>query len=78
MALSDYAGRSPHGRTDATVLRVTPHRLWRPGDEATETCPHCGEELTLSEKHLLVVLDEGGERTRKYFRDEDCVRGWLD
>ncbi|MFC6826226.1 hypothetical protein [Halopelagius fulvigenes] len=77
MALSDYAGRSPNGRDDATVLRVAPHRLWRPGDERVEACAYSGEEIPLSERHLLVVLDVGGNRVRKYVRDESSLEAWL-
>ncbi|SFF97079.1 hypothetical protein SAMN04488063_0973 [Halopelagius inordinatus] len=76
MALSDYAGRSPKGR-DATVVRVAPHRLWRPGGERVESCAYSGEELSLSERHLLVVLDVGDDRVREYVRDESCLRAWL-
>lgn len=77
MALSDYAGRSPNGRDDATVVRVVPHRLWRPGDKRIEACVYSGEELSLSEKHLLVVLEVDDERVREYVRDESCLRAWL-
>ncbi|MDS0293404.1 DUF7576 family protein [Halogeometricum luteum] len=78
MALSEYAGRSPRGEEDATVVRVVPHRLWRPGRTRTEPCANCGEEMVLSEEHLLVVVDERGTRTRRYFREESCIREWLD
>ncbi|MUV57570.1 hypothetical protein [Halogeometricum sp. CBA1124] len=78
MALSDYTGQSPVGNEDATVVRVAPHRLWQPGRTRTEPCANCGDELVLSEEHLLVVLDERGTRTRRYFREESCVRAWLD
>ena len=78
MALSDYAGRSPRGNEDATVVRVAPHRLWQPGRTRTEQCTNCGDEMVLSEEHFLVVLDEGGERMRRYFREESCIRAWLD
>lgn len=77
MALSEYAGRTPRGNEDATVVRVVPHRIWQPGRRRTETCHHCGEELELSKEHLLVVVDERGRRTRRYFREESCVRAWV-
>jgi hypothetical protein len=78
MTLSDYTGRSPVDNEAATVVRVAPHRLWRPGRTRTELCPNCGDELVLSEEHLLVVLDERGNRTRRYFSEESCVRAWLE
>ncbi|ELZ26649.1 hypothetical protein C474_18450 [Halogeometricum pallidum JCM 14848] len=77
MALSEYAGQSPRKNEEATVVRVVPHRLWRPGRTRTEPCANCGDEMVLSEEHLLVVVDEGGKRTRRYFREESCVREWL-
>lgn len=76
MALSEYAGQTPRGNEDATVVRVVPHRIWQPGQGRTETCHNCGEELELSKEHLLVV-DERGRRTRRYFREESCVRAWV-
>ncbi|SFR47038.1 DUF7576 family protein [Halogeometricum limi] len=77
MALSEYAGQSPRGNEDATVLRVVPHRLWQPGQTRTEACTNCGDELVLSEEHLMVVLEESGRRIRHYFREESCIEAWL-
>ncbi|QIB73504.1 hypothetical protein GL213_11530 [Halogeometricum borinquense] len=77
MPLSEYTGQSPLGNEDATVVRVVPHRLWQPGQTRTEACTNCGEELVLSEEHLLVVLEERGTRTRRYFSEESCIRAWL-
>ncbi|AFK18592.1 hypothetical protein E6P09_07380 [Haloferax mediterranei ATCC 33500] len=77
MALSDYTGQSPTGRED-TIVRVVPHRLWRPGDERIEPCAYSGEDIRLSEKHLLVVLERDGVRERMYFRDERSLAAWLE
>ncbi|ELZ91663.1 hypothetical protein C440_15154 [Haloferax mucosum ATCC BAA-1512] len=77
MALSDYTGRSPTGGDD-TIVRVVPHRLWRPGDERIEPCTYSGEEIRLSEKHLLVVLERDGVRERLYFRNERSLSAWLE
>ncbi|KTG21028.1 hypothetical protein [Haloferax profundi] len=76
MALSDYTGQSPDGR-DETIVRVVPHRLWRPGEERIEPCAYSGERLKLSEKHLLVVLERDGVRERMYFRDESSLAAWV-
>jgi hypothetical protein len=77
MALSDYRGETPEGRTDVTVVRVAPRRLWKPGGRATATCAQTGERLPGDETHLLVELDGGEGRTRKCFRDESSFRAWL-
>jgi hypothetical protein len=77
MALSDYRGETPTGRTDVTVVRVAPRRLWKPGGRATVTCAQTGEELTTAETHLVVELDGVDGRTRKCFRDEGSFRDWL-
>ncbi|ELK55983.1 hypothetical protein D320_01693 [Haloferax sp. BAB-2207] len=77
MALSDYTGRSPTGR-DETIVRVVPHRLWRPGDERIEPCTYSGEQIRLSEKHLLAVVERDGVRERRYFRDESSLSAWLE
>ncbi|MFC7204220.1 hypothetical protein ACFQJC_11900 [Haloferax namakaokahaiae] len=77
MSFSDYVGQSLGGNGE-TIVRVAPHRLWQPEGERIEPCTYSGEELVLSEKHLLVVLEKDGIRSRLYFRDEESLNAWLD
>ncbi|WP_396613248.1 hypothetical protein ACH9L7_08435 [Haloferax sp. S1W] len=77
MALSDYAGQTLESGGE-TIVRVAPHRLWRPGDERIEPCAYSGEHIDLSEKHLLVVLERDGVRERLYFQDEASLSAWVE
>ncbi|WP_267643048.1 hypothetical protein [Haloarchaeobius amylolyticus] len=79
MALSEYVGRpSPTG--GATVVRVAPHSHWRPGRNRTEPCAHCGEELDLASRHVLVEVEdeETGETDRLFFQNERCLDEWFE
>ncbi|WP_435335582.1 hypothetical protein [Haloarchaeobius sp. TZWWS8] len=79
MALSQYVGKAVPNE-GGTVVHVTPHSHWRPGQERTEPCSNCGTVLTLSEKHVLVELEtpDTDERVRRYFENERCLGEWLE
>ncbi|ELZ84174.1 hypothetical protein KU306_09100 [Haloferax larsenii] len=77
MALSDYTGLTLAGDGE-TIVRVAPHRLWRPGDDRIEPCAYSGEHIDLSEKHLMVVLERDSVRERLYFRDETSLSAWIE
>ncbi|WP_435360731.1 DUF7576 family protein [Haloarchaeobius sp. DFWS5] len=78
MALSEYVGRAtPAG--NQKIIHVAPHSHWRPGKERTEPCAHCGENIVLSKRHVLVEVEdsETGETQRQYVKNETCLSEWF-
>ncbi|WP_435126769.1 DUF7576 family protein [Halobaculum sp. D14] len=77
MELTEYVG-TRHPNEEATVARATPHYRWKPAGVVRARCRHCGTELELSQRHVLVTLSQpvGGDE-RHHLCDEQCVDGWL-
>ncbi|WP_435063623.1 DUF7576 family protein [Halobaculum sp. EA56] len=78
MTLREYVGR-PHPDGEATVAHAATHYRWTPGGRTHGRCPHCGADLELSERHVLVTLSRpAGEDERRHLCDEACVAAWLE
>jgi endogenous inhibitor of DNA gyrase (YacG/DUF329 family) len=79
MDLESYEGVSPPRDPSLTVEHVTHHRRWSPNRESTGTCPNCGSEFELADRHVLVTLTgDESESDRHYFCSKGCVGEWLD
>ncbi|XVH30803.1 hypothetical protein ACNS7O_10420 [Haloferacaceae archaeon DSL9] len=81
MGLSEYTGLTPPGFDEGTeIRRIAPHRLWDRNGATHEACVHCGRELALAERHLLVRLTVAGSPSaedRRYLCDGRCADEWL-
>ncbi|MFB6068576.1 MAG: hypothetical protein ABEJ90_01455 [Halobacterium sp.] len=79
MDLDRHVGESPTGDDARTVEHVTHHRRWSPNGDSTDTCPNCGAEFDLADRHVLVTLTGAArDQSRHYFCGADCVGEWLD
>ena len=81
MALSEYVGATPRDSDGAVIDRVTRHHRWTLRGDTTETCPACGDPLSLGERHVLVTVSDGSVTTlgdKHYLCDENCLREWVD
>jgi hypothetical protein len=79
MGFAEFTGRTPQGYGEGTVIeRVSRHHRWTVGREAWSDCTHCGSELRLRDRHLLVRLAGAGEASRRvHVCDERCLTEWV-
>ncbi|SEO40225.1 hypothetical protein SAMN04487948_102251 [Halogranum amylolyticum] len=80
MELSKYVGRTPRDyEGETTVERVASHRRWDVDVERRGDCSHCGAELELRERHLLVTLTgrSGNDGERHYLCGQSCLDEWF-
>lgn len=79
MALSRYTGLTPRTLDQQRrITRAVTHHHWTPTEETRAQCDHCGADLNLHERHVLVTTESGDGTKRHYLCNERCVADWVD